>query len=162
MPHQRLAEGLLLPELRLVKTVAARGAGLVELYVEKTSAMEVCPRCATPSWATYERRWARIKDAPARAKRFTLCIRKRRFWCRACGRPFTEPVAGIRKGSRCTERYRKEVLWACERFGDLKSSQEPPSNGSSGNGSPQNGRRRQGTLVLRQSSENPKPRWLAE
>ena len=121
MPHQRLAQGLLLPELRLIRTVAAKGAGLVELYVEKTSPMEVCPRCATPSWSTYDRRWARIKDAPVRAKRFTLWIRKRRLWCRPCGRPFTEPVAGIRKGSRCTERYRKEVLWACERFGDLKA-----------------------------------------
>lgn len=121
MPHQRLADGLLLPELRLVKTVAAKGSGLVELYVEKTSPMEVCPRCATASRSTYDRRWIRVKDALIRAKRIVLCIRKRRFACRPCGRPFTEPVPGIRKGARCTERYRKEVLWACERFGDLKA-----------------------------------------
>lgn len=63
----------------------------------------------------------RVKDALVRAKRIVLCIRKRRFACQPCGRPFTEPVAGIRKGARCTERYRKEVLWACERFGDLKA-----------------------------------------
>jgi transposase len=48
-----------------------------------------------------------------------LVVRKRRFSCRPCGRPFTEPVPGIRKGYRTTERYRRSVLWACENFSDL-------------------------------------------
>jgi transposase len=48
-----------------------------------------------------------------------LIVRKRRFSCRPCGRPFTEPVPGIRKGYRSTERYRRSVLWACENFSDL-------------------------------------------
>lgn len=121
MPHESLAQGLLLPELRLLKTVYAKGSGYTELWVEKTSPMEVCPRCATPSRSTYDRRWMRAKDSPLRSKRLTLWIHKRRFSCHPCGRPFTEPVAGIRKGSRCTERYRKYLLWACERFGDLKA-----------------------------------------
>lgn len=121
MPHRSLAEGLLLPELRLLKVINPKSTGYLELWVEKTSPMEVCPRCATPSTATYDRRWAQVKDAPLRARRVHLMIRKRRFACRPCGRPFTEPVPGIRKGARCTERYRKEVLWACEQFGDLKA-----------------------------------------
>jgi transposase len=48
-----------------------------------------------------------------------LVVRKRRFSCRPCGRPFTEPVPGIRKGYRTTERYRRSLLWACENFSDL-------------------------------------------
>ena len=121
MPHHSLAPGLLLPELRLLKTVTPKSTGAVQLWVEKTSPMEVCPRCATPSWATYDRRWTRVKDSPIRAKRCTLFIRKRRFACKPCNKPFTEPVAGIRKGNRCTERYRKHLLWACEHFGDLSA-----------------------------------------
>ena len=39
--------------------------------------------------------------------------------CRPCGRPFTEPVPGILKGYRSTERYRRSLLWACENFSDL-------------------------------------------
>ena len=119
--HQSLAQGFLLPELRLLQTAYAKGSGSMELRVEKTSPMEVCPRCATPSWSIYDRRWVKVRDSPVRAKRVTLSIRKRRFSCKPCGKPFTEPVAGIRKGSRCTERFRKYILWACERFGDLKA-----------------------------------------
>ena len=48
-----------------------------------------------------------------------LIVRKRRFSCRPCGRPFTEPVPGILKGYRSTERYRRSLLWACENFSDL-------------------------------------------
>ena len=50
-----------------------------------------------------------------------LSVRKRRFWC---GVPLHEPLAGVRKGYRTTERYRRLVLWACEHFIDLKSVPE--------------------------------------
>jgi len=121
MPHETVAESLLLPELRLIDARNARGRGVVDLYAEKTSSMEVCPRCASPSRSVYDRRWARVKDSPVRARRIWLHIRKRRFSCRPCGKPFTEPVPGIRKGCRTTERFRREVLWACEKFADLKA-----------------------------------------
>src|SRR5262249_6961514 len=48
-----------------------------------------------------------------------LIVRKQRLACRPCGRPFTEPVPGIRKGYRTTERFRRSLLWACEKFSDL-------------------------------------------
>jgi transposase len=69
----------------------------------------------------YDRRQIRVKDAPIRGKIIWLEIVKRRFWCKACRKPFTEPVPGISKGKRTTERYRAEILWAAERFSDLKS-----------------------------------------
>jgi transposase len=50
-----------------------------------------------------------------------LEIRKRRLWCKPCRKPFTEPISGIRKGKRHTERYLASVVWACEKFSDLKS-----------------------------------------
>jgi transposase len=104
----------------LLKTKNAKGVGVVELTVEKTSEMEVCPRCAKPSRSIYDRRWVRIRDANLRQRRVWLRIRKRRFACGSCRRPFTEPVPGIRKGARTTERFRRDIMWACEHFADLK------------------------------------------
>ncbi len=87
----------------------------------KTSAMEVCPRCATPSTAVYDRRVVRLKDAPLRGNSVDLRVTKRRFSCKPCGKPFTEPIPGVSKGHRTTQRYRRHLLWACKRFSDLKS-----------------------------------------
>jgi transposase len=83
--------------------------------------VEVCPKCATPSRSIYDRRVAVVRDEPLRDKLVRLHIHKRRFSCKPCGKPFTEPVPGIRKGSRSTERYKRAVLWACESFSDLAS-----------------------------------------
>jgi transposase len=114
---------LLLPELELLDARPAGPDGRwgTEFFAEKRSAMEVCPKCATPSESVYDHRWVKLKDDPLRTKPATLYVRKRRFMCRTCKRPFTEPVSGVRKGYRTTERYRRRLLWACEHFSDLKS-----------------------------------------
>jgi transposase len=114
---------LVLPELRLLKAqpLGRGGLGGTELVAEKVSAMEVCPRCATPSSSVYDRRWVRLKDEPLRTRQTFLRVHKRRFWCAQCKKPFTEPLPGVRKGYRTTERYRRRLLWACEHFSDLKS-----------------------------------------
>lgn len=69
----------------------------------------------------------RLRPAPrhhsrraGRRAEFRLIILKRRFSCRPCRRPFTEPVDGIRKGYRTTQRYRQAVWDAAEEFVDLK------------------------------------------
>ena len=71
----------------------------MEVHAEKESGVEVCPRCATPSSSVYDHRQVRVRDAPMRNMGVWLTVRKRRFSCRPCQRPFTEPVGGIRKGS---------------------------------------------------------------
>jgi transposase len=119
MPSETLARSVLLPELKLCY-VAFRGTGLSIYTCEKESQAEVCPKCATLSHAGYDRREISVKDAPLRDKAVLLKIRKRRFWCKPCGKPFTEPVPGISKGARTTLRLRRALLWACENFVDLK------------------------------------------
>jgi transposase len=120
MPEPSVARQLLLPELRLLKT--RRGArGGLDLVVEKTSQHEVCPRCASLSTSVYDRRLVTIRDEPVRRAEFRLIIVKRRFSCGPCRRPFTEPVDGIRKGYRTTQRYRQAVWDAAEEFVDLKT-----------------------------------------
>ena len=123
MPEEILARFALLPELKMIHIAREKHSALV-IRVEKTSPMEVCPRCATPSRAVYDRRLVTIKDDPLRQSPVVLKIRKRRFSCKPCKKPFTEPVKGISKGSRFTERFKRSLLWACERFSDIKAVRE--------------------------------------
>src|SRR5438874_10338652 len=106
MPGSNLVRRLLLPELELTASWYKPSQATTHLETRKTSGMEVCPRCATPATAIYDHRVVKVKDAPIRDKSALLHIRKRRFSCKPCGRPFTEPIPGVRKGCRTTERYK--------------------------------------------------------
>lgn len=117
MPLDRLARFIALPELEITKITESHRGGVYE--TRKTSSFEVCPKCASKCSTIYDRRWAQIADEPIRGKTATLRIHKRRFWCKSCEKPFTEPISGIGKGNRTTERYRKALLWACENFESL-------------------------------------------
>lgn len=119
MPTDTVTNSLLLPELKLIAH-SFNFRSVTYYHCEKTSAMEVCPKCATQSRSVYDRRWASIKDAPVRDKMVFLKIRKRRFWCAPCRKPFTEPVPGVSKGQRTTQRLKRSLLWACENFIDLE------------------------------------------
>ncbi|MCB0394463.1 MAG: transposase, partial [Bdellovibrionales bacterium] len=100
--NNRLSRFILLPELKLLNTRKLL-QGKTEYLVEKVSELEVCPKCASTSKSIYDRRWVKIHDAPIRGIDVRLIIRKRRFYCKNCKKPFTEPVQGIRKGKRTTE-----------------------------------------------------------
>lgn len=119
MPVQNLIESLSLPE---VKIVHQRSSNRYQLQWEavKDSEFEVCPKCATPSRFVHDRRRVKIKDSPIRDKKVILHIEKRRFYCKTCKRPFTEPIGGIKKGHRTTERLARDVLHKSERFVTLK------------------------------------------
>lgn len=116
---QKLSRHLLLPELKLTSWTRASISSSRARAV-KVSASEVCPKCANPSRSVYDTRTVRLKDAPIRGKAVTLEVRKRRFFCKTCKKPFTEPISGVGKSKKTTDRYRREVLWAAEHFSDLK------------------------------------------
>jgi len=120
MPKESLAQHQLLPEMELIR-VGRGPTGATDFVVQMMSEVEVCPRCATPSRSVYDRRWVTIKDEPIRRTAARLLIHKRRFSCRPCGKPFTEPVGGIIKGKRTTERYARAVQEACDDYVDLKT-----------------------------------------
>jgi transposase len=119
MSNDTLSKFVLLPEI-LSWNVKHHG-DQIYYWCVKDPKIEYCPKCAAPSSSGYDTRHVAIKDAPIRDHGVTLYIRKRRLWCKPCGRPFTEPVPGIRKGKRHTERYANSVGWACDKFADLKS-----------------------------------------
>lgn len=114
----KVAQFFTLPELKLTAFKREQIASNV-VQAKKISAFEICPKCATPSSVVYDRRIVRLKDAPLRGQSMRLSVKKRRFFCKTCRKPFTEPIAGVTKGQRCTQRYRRSVLWACENFSDL-------------------------------------------
>ena len=118
MPINSLTNFILLPELKLTRSVR-ENLGRSRLECEKAKNVEYCPRCASPSSATYDHRTVRIKDAPIRGKLIILLIKKRRLWCKHCKKAFTERVPGIRSKKRHTERYARDIMWACENFSDL-------------------------------------------
>ena len=122
MPKSQYEDLILLPELRWGKFHRPSRASW-HYHCQKISAFEVCPKCATPSACVYDHRNVKIKDAPIRGKGVWLIIRKRRFWCNPCNKPFTEPIQGILPKKRTTQRYRRSILWACENFSDLKQVQ---------------------------------------
>lgn len=114
----KVARLFLLPELNL-KALKKGKIANHQVLAEKVSDFEVCPKCATKSSVIYDRRVVSLKDAPVRGHSVRLKVRKRRFFCNPCRKPFTEPLKGVSKRHRTTQRYRREVLWACENFSDL-------------------------------------------
>lgn len=119
MPSHNLARNFLLPELKL-KHAYKSGKRGIELVTHKQSRFEVCPKCASKSSRVHDRRWVKVKDAPHRGKLVYIKVLKRRFRCPNCKSVFTEPIAGVKKRARITQRFEKSVLWSCENFSDLK------------------------------------------
>jgi transposase len=120
MPMETLIRSLLLPELSLIEVRPRRLKRILEVHVAKQPMREHCPKCAAASETTYDHRTVRVKDEPLRGFQIRLVIRKRRLWCKYCEKPFTEPIPGIVKGKRHTERYGRAVLRSCERYSDLR------------------------------------------
>jgi transposase len=118
MLSESLSRGILLPELKFIKDVISNKKRHV--YCEKESKYEVCPKCATKSSTVYDHVFVTIRDAPIRIQHVILKIKKRLFLCKACKKPFREPIQGIVKGFRTTQRLRNHILWAAENYSDLK------------------------------------------
>lgn len=118
MPLERLSRFFLLPNLKLTE-IRSEAGGFIYTAVKETE-WEVCTKCPTKCFAVYDTRVVHIKDAPIRGRNVTLEIRKRRFRCPSCKNIFTEPVDGIRRRARTSERFKRSLLWACDTFADMK------------------------------------------
>lgn len=120
MSEKRITQSLLLPELKFIKETHTAKTRI--FHCEKISAFEVCPKCATPSSSVYDHRFVSPRDENLRLKFVRLVIKKRRFQCKnkACGKVFTEPVAGIMKGFRTTQRFRAYIRHLASKYMSLK------------------------------------------
>lgn len=121
MALEKLARFISLPEVKVLKVHGKISIGHLLVICEKERAShEVCIHCAKPSSSVYDHRWVSIKDEPMRGLSVTLKIKKRRYKCKPCNRVFTEPIQGVLPRRRVTQRYCKSILWACEKFSNLK------------------------------------------
>lgn len=119
MSKKMLSQSFLLPELKILKVIPDKAHGKI-MVCEKVSAFEVCPKCAQKATTVYDHVEINIKDQPIRNSAVTLRIRKRRFYCKSCKKPFREPVPGIMKGFRTSQRFRAHIRWCASNFSDLK------------------------------------------
>lgn len=118
MPQGRLTRFVLPKETELVGLVRSEKYQ-AHFTVKKVSREEVCPRCATLSRSKYDRRTVVVRDAPIRGHGVFIKIEKHRYYCKPCRKPFTEPIDGVLPKKRTTQRFRRDLLWACENFADL-------------------------------------------
>ena len=118
MPWESVALSVLGSELKLVGSRVFRTGHLWE--VEKVRGdCEVCPKCGTASQRRSGVCYVTVREAPLREKPLWLRIKKHRYYCCRCRKPFTEPVAGIMPRRRTTQRFRKAIAQACVDFSDL-------------------------------------------
>ena len=120
MSEKRVTQSLLLPDLRYVKETFTKKTRVIECI--KVSEFEVYPHCATKTSSIYDHRFTSPRDEHIRDKLVRLVIKKRRFKCqnKDCAKVFTEPVAGIIKGFRTTQRFRAYIRKCASRHMSLK------------------------------------------
>lgn len=124
MLEVKLAQFIVLPGL-FVQSTRHKNETIEIQCTKERSDFEICPRCAGKSCSIYDHRVVRLRDEPLRkASAVTLVVRKRRYYCRTCRKPFTEPVAGVLPKQRTTQRFKRTLLWATERFSSLRDVKE--------------------------------------
>lgn len=122
MQDQNLSRFIVLPELNLSRVEREQRSHIY--HCEKVREFEHCPRCNEASNVTYDHRWVKIRDEPIRRSNCILRIKKRRLYCKRCRKPFTEPVSGILKGQRTTQRFKRALTWGCVNMRSLKAVRE--------------------------------------
>lgn len=119
MPSPKLSNFLVHREL-ILENHAHPKPWLNVFFCRKENKGAVCPKCATLATAAYDSRKVRLKDEPVRGNAIWLVVTKKRFYCKTCKKPFTEPLPGVMPKRRTTQRYRRSILWAAENFSDLE------------------------------------------
>lgn len=118
MPWQRLSQSILGKELKLINTHRYRKGYLWEVKKVR-SEFEICPKCATPSNSRYGSTHVLVRQDSLWDKPLWLRIKKHRYYCKACRKPFTEVAPGVLPRRKTTQRYRKTLLKACQQFKSL-------------------------------------------
>lgn len=118
MQAHHLARFLSLPEVK-VSEVQSGPKGLWMIAEKVRAAYEPCTRCARPSKSVYDTRVILVRDEPIRQAQVTLKLKKRRYYCHHCRKPFTEYVPGIWPKRRTTQRLRESVREACNNYSSM-------------------------------------------
>jgi transposase len=85
----------------------------LELEVELTLEAGCCRRCGRGSLKVKDRPVVRVRDLPVAGRVTWLLWRKRRFYCDACGRTFTETHPALPSRQRVSARFRQHLFDRC-------------------------------------------------
>lgn len=121
MSEVHLTKSLFLPELKFIKQINTKKKRFKIFELHKQSKFEVCPKCATKASSIYDHVFVTIRDTPLKGRHVILKIKKRRFRCGNCKCIFREPIMGIKKGFRTTQRFRRYLMFCSSNYGTLKS-----------------------------------------
>ena len=80
---------------------------------------EICPKCAKPSTSRYGVVQVTVRQENLWGLPLWFKIKKHRYLCKHCRKPFTEPVPGVMPRMKTTQRHRKSLLSACQSFKNL-------------------------------------------
>jgi transposase len=87
--------------------------GQLELEVEVVVGAGCCRWCGHGSLHVKERPVVRVRDLPVAGRVTWLLWRKRRFYCEACGRTFTETHPELPSRQRVSARFRAHLFDRC-------------------------------------------------
>src|SRR5215218_11388389 len=94
-----------LPEFVVTHLEYADHAGYLVIGCQLVAASAVCPTCGHRSWQVHQLHPRRVRDRPWGAQPTYLEFAARRFKCRHCRCPFTEPLDAVAPHARLTRRY---------------------------------------------------------
>lgn len=118
MPASNLIHFVLGKELKPVLSRRYKHGWLWECEKVRGS-FEICPRCASKATARAGVAYSLVREESLRGQPIYLRIKKHRYLCPKCRKPFTESVPGILPRRKTTQRLRKEILRDCHDFTNL-------------------------------------------
>ena len=119
MSARHVIKSLFLPELKFIKQIPSPNKQYKTYLLEKEKTREYCPKCATQATTVYDHVIVSARDVPIQNRNIMIKIKKRRYRCSKCKSVFREPINGIRKGFRTTQRFRHHLMKQATDFTNL-------------------------------------------
>ena len=114
-----------LPSNKLKLIDAKRdGRGTVWIVETKPTRQEPCTRCGDLCSQFYGKVKVRLRDEPLRSESLYIEIKKQRYFCKRCKKPFVERIDGFKVNQRSTGRFEKFIAEMCEKFSNISEVQK--------------------------------------
>ena len=90
-----------------------KGPNRIEVFLEHEKKTAMCPACGVRSSRKHSEKAIEVRDLSCFGRDVYLVLPRRRFKCRACGKPFTERLSFVEFGTRFTKRYEQYIYDQC-------------------------------------------------